>query len=217
MKSLLIELLNNCSIELGKDNFPKSIAEQAKQLDLYLKEWKKWNNKINLTAECDELSLINKHIFESLQYARAILPGGSLIDIGSGAGFPGIPIKVVCPKLSVVLIESQRKRANFLKTVINSIGLSDIECIHERLEDDSQFLGNYDYVTLRHVLEPNLSLQLGSNLLKPDGSLILQTSCDNFFRPEFLNSLCLALSDEIVFKRSGGAYSKIMVFKQKSF
>ena len=216
MKSLLIELLNNCSIELGKDNFPKSIAEQAEQLDLYLKEWKKWNNKINLTAECDELSLINKHIFDSLQYARAILPVGSLIDVGSGAGFPGIPIKVVRPKLSVVLIESQRKRSNFLKTVINSVGFAEIECIHGRLEDSLPFLGNYDYVTLRHVLEPNLSLQLGSNLLKPDGSLILQTSCDNSFKPEFLTSLCLKLADEIVFKRSGGSYSKIMVFKQKT-
>ena len=213
MKNQLIELLNNCSIELGKGVFPESIAEQ---LNLYLKEWKKWNSKINLTAECDELSLINKHIFESLQYSRAILPVGSLIDVGSGAGFPGIPIKLVRPKLRVILIESQRKRANFLKTVINSIGLSDIECIHGRLEGSSQFLGNYDYVTLRHILEPNLSLQLGSNLVKPDGSLILQTSCDNSFEPEFLNSLCLALADEIVFKRSDGSYSKIMVFKQKT-
>jgi len=213
MKNQLIELLNNCSIELGKGVFPESIAEQ---LNIYLKEWKKWNSKINLTAECDELSLINKHIFESLQYSRAILPVGSLIDVGSGAGFPGIPIKLVRPKLRVILIESQRKRANFLKTVINSIGLSDIECIHGRLEGSSQFLGNYDYVTLRHILEPNLSLQLGSNLVKPDGSLILQTSCDNSFEPEFLNSLCLALADEIVFKRSDGSYSKIMVFKQKT-
>ncbi len=213
MNNPLIELLNNCSIELGKDVFLDSIAEQ---LNLYLREWKKWNSKINLTAECDELSLINKHIFESLQYARVILPVGSLIDIGSGAGFPGIPIKVVRPKLDVVLIESQRKRANFLKAVINSIGLSEIECIHGRLEDSSGSLGTFDYVTLRHVLEPNLSLRLGANLVKPDGCLVLQTSCNNFFEPAFLNSLCLMISDEIVFKRSGSSYSKIMVFKRKT-
>jgi 16S rRNA (guanine527-N7)-methyltransferase len=213
MKNQLIELLNNCSIELGKGVFPELIGEQ---LNLYLKEWKKWNSKINLTAECDELSLINKHIFESLQYARAILNVGSLIDIGSGAGFPGIPIKVVRPKLEVVLVESQRKRANFLKTVINTIGLSEIKCIHGRLEDSSQSLGKYNYVTLRHVLEPNLSLRLGANLVKPDGSLILQTSCENSFEPDFLNSLCLLLSDEIIFKRSGRSYSKILVFKRKT-
>ena len=212
MKNQLIELLNNCSIELGKGVFPELIGEQ---LNLYLKEWKKWNSKINLTAECDELSLINKHIFESLQYARAILNVGSLIDIGSGAGFPGIPIKVVRPKLEVVLVESQRKRANFLKTVINSIGLSKIECIHGRLEDCSQLLGEYNYVTLRHVLEPNLSLRLGATLVKPGGSLILQTTCDNSFEPDFLNSLVLSLADEIVFKRSDRSFSRVLVFKRK--
>ena len=212
MKNQLIELVNNCSIELEKGVFPESIA---KQLNLYLKEWKKWNSKINLTAECNELLIINKHIFESLQYARAILTAGSLIDIGSGAGFPGIPIKVVRPNLEVVLIESQRKRANFLKTVINSIGLSKIECIHGRLEDCSQFLGEYNYVTLRHVLEPNLSLRLGATLVKPDGRLILQTSCDNSFEPDFLNTLYLSLADEIVFKRSDRSFSKVLVFKRE--
>jgi 16S rRNA (guanine527-N7)-methyltransferase len=213
MKNKLTQLLKNCPIELETDVLLESVAEQ---LVLYLNEWKKWNGKINLTAERGELSVINKHIYDSLQYARAILTTGSLIDIGSGAGFPGIPIKVVRPKLEVVLIESQRKRANFLKRAINSIGLSGIECVHGRSEDCSSFLDKYDYVTFRHVLEPRISLQLGTNFLKPDGSLALQTSCENVFELDFLNSICLSLVDEIIFKRSGSSYSKIMVFKRKN-
>ena len=89
MKNRLIELLSDGSIDLDSDTSPESAAEH---LVLYLTEWKRWNAKINLTAERDELSVINKHIYESLQYARVISPTGSLVDIGSGAGFPGIPV-----------------------------------------------------------------------------------------------------------------------------
>ena len=75
MKNHLIELLNDSSIDLDSSILPESAAEH---LILYLKEWKRWNAKINLTAECDELSVANKHIYESLQYARAISPTGSM-------------------------------------------------------------------------------------------------------------------------------------------
>ena len=112
MKNRLIELLSEGSIDLDSDTSPESAAEH---LILYLTEWKRWNAKINLTAERDELSVINKHIYESLQYARVISPTGSLVDIGSGAGFPGIPVKIIRPKLEIVLVESQRKGQIFLK------------------------------------------------------------------------------------------------------
>jgi 16S rRNA (guanine527-N7)-methyltransferase len=139
-----------------------------------------------------------------------------LVDVGSGAGFPGIPVKIILPKLEIVLIESQRKRANFLKTAIHSIGLSKIQCVHGRAEDFPAFVGKYDFVTLRHVLEPHLSLQLGASLLHPGGSLILQTSRENSFQFDFLDSLWLSPVDEIFFKRSSSSHSKIMVFKRNS-
>jgi 16S rRNA (guanine527-N7)-methyltransferase len=181
-----------------------------------LMEWKRWNTKINLTAEQDELSVINKHIYESLQYARAISPTGSLVDIGSGAGFPGIPVKIIRPQLEVVLVESQRKKANFLKAAIRSIKLLKIQCVHGRVTDFPELIGKYDFVTLRHVLAPHLSLQLGADLLSPGGSLILQTSCDESFQFNFLESLRLSLVNEIFFEGSGSAHSQIMVFKRNS-
>ena len=213
MKSHLITLLNDGLSGLDSSVLPESVVEH---LILYLTEWKRWNKKINLTAESDALFVINKHIYESLQYTLAISPTGSLADIGSGAGFPGIPIKIILPKLEITLIESQRKRANFLKTAIHSIGLSKIQCVHGRAEDFPAFVGKYDFVTLRHVLEPHLSLQLGASLLHPGGSLILQTSRENSFQFDFLDSLGLSPVDEIFFKRSSSSHSKIMVFKRNS-
>ena len=210
MKNRLIKLLEDDFTDINLDSLPKI----ADQLVLFLNEWKRWSLKINLTAETDELSVINKHIYESLQYTRAILPYGSLVDIGSGSGFPAIPIKVMFPKLDVILLESQRKRANFLKAAIRSMGLSAIQCVHGRVEDFPEFLGKYDFVTLRHVLEPNLSLELGSGLLNEDGSLLLQTSFDKTFQVDFLATLCLHLVQEIFIKKLSSSHSKIMVFKR---
>ena len=210
MKNRLIKLLEDDFTDVNSDSLP-GIADC---LVLFLNEWKRWSLKINLTAETDELSVINKHIYESLQYTRAISPSGSLIDIGSGSGFPAIPIKVLFPKLDVILIESQRKRANFLKAAIRSMGLSAIQCVHGRIEDFPEFLGRYDFVTLRHVLEPNLSLELGSGLLNEGGSLLLQTSFDKTFQVDFLATLCLYLAQEIFIKKFSSSHSKIMVFKR---
>ena len=210
MKNRLIKLLEDDFVDVN----PDSLSGIADHLTLFLNEWKRWSPKINLTAETDELSVINKHIYESLQYTRAISPYGSLIDIGSGSGFPAIPIKVLFPKLDVILIESQRKRANFLKAAIRSMGLSAIQCIHGRIEDFPEFLGKYDFVTLRHVLEPNLSLELGSGLLNEGGSLLLQTSFDKTFQVDFLATLCLYLVQEIFIKKLSSSHSKIMVFKR---
>jgi 16S rRNA (guanine(527)-N(7))-methyltransferase RsmG len=139
-----------------------------------------------------------------------------LLDIGSGAGFPGIPVKIIRPKLEIVLVESQRKRANFLKAAIRSIKLSTIQCVHGRVTDFPELIGKYDFVTLRHVLEPHLSLQLGAGLLSPGGSLILQTSFSRSFQLDFLDSLRLSPGNEIFFERSGSSHSKIMFFKRNS-
>ena len=211
MKDRLIELLQDDSLTLGLDVLPETAAAQ---LMLYLTEWKKWNAKINLTADTDELSVINIHIHESLQYARAISPIGSLADLGSGAGFPGIPVKVVFPTLDMVLVESQRKRVNYLKTVIRSMGLEKIKCVHGRVEDFPNLTGSYDFVVLRHVLEPSLSLRLGADLLNSRGRLILQTSLNTSLCSDFASPNRLSLVDEIFFKRSSSKHSKLMVFER---
>ena len=213
MKNRLIELLNDDSLVFGAGVLPETAANQLMR---YLTEWKRWNAKINLTANTDERSVVNKHIHESLQYTRAISSLGNLADIGSGAGFPGIPVKVLLPDLDIVLIESQRKRVSFLKTVIRSMGLEKIKCVHGVVEDFPDFLGSYDFVVLRHVIQPSLSLSLGAGLLNARGRLILQAGLDVSLHLDFINSLCLSLTKEIFVERSSGSPSKLMVFERNS-
>ena len=213
MKHRLIELLQDDLLVLGSEVLPEMAAAQLMR---YLAVWKQWNAKINLTADTDERSVVEKHIYESLQYSRAISPFGKMADIGSGAGFPGIPVKVIFPELEIVLIESQRKRVNFLKTVIRSLELKKITCVHGRAESFPELLGLYDFVVLRHVLQTAPSLRLGASLLNKGGRLILQAGLDISFNSGFTNSVGLTLVNEIFVKRFSGSPSNLMVFEHIS-
>ena len=93
------------------------------RIEQYLQLLLKWNQKINLTAEKDPAEILKKHVFDSLQYVRAIEPGFRMMDIGSGAGFPGILLKIIFPQLQLVLLESQRKRCSFLVTVVRDLAI----------------------------------------------------------------------------------------------
>ena len=94
------------------------------------------------------------------------------------------------------------------------MGLEKINCVHGRVEDFSDFLNFYDFVVLRHVLQPTRSLSLGAGLAKTKGRLILQTGLDLEFHKDFTNSLNLSLVNEIFVQRSSGSPSKLMVFER---
>ena len=95
------------------------------------------NKVMNLTAITDEEEVIEKHFIDSLTCRRVMDMGSvkSLIDIGTGAGFPGIPLKIIYPEISVVLLDSLNKRVKFLNEVIDELGLSRVEAVHGRAED----------------------------------------------------------------------------------
>ncbi len=103
--------------------------------DLYLRELLKWNQKINLTAVRTEKEVVLKHFLDSISTIPYLPESGSLLDIGSGAGFPGIPLKIVKPGLRVTLIDSVRKKVDFQRHMIRTLGLKEIEAIHARVQD----------------------------------------------------------------------------------
>lgn len=123
-----------------------------RQFESYLALLLKWNARLNLTAIRDPATILNRHFVESIQCAQALadLPAGStLLDFGSGAGLPGVPIAICRPDIHVTLAESQGKKAAFLKEVVRTLSLN-IEVIDGRVEEmpsDRQF----DIVTLRAV------------------------------------------------------------------
>ena len=105
------------------------------RIEQYLQLLLKWNQKINLTAEKDPEEILKKHVFDSLQYARAIEPGFRMMDIGSGAGFPGILLKIIFPQLQLVLLESQRKRCSFLETVVRDLEMEQVKVFNARVRE----------------------------------------------------------------------------------
>jgi 16S rRNA (guanine527-N7)-methyltransferase len=147
----------------------------ANQIGLYLEELEKWNQKFNLTAQHDALSILDKHVFDSLQYAKAMESFSKTMDIGSGAGFPGIPLKAIFPDMPLVLVESQKKRVNFLRAVIRKLRFEHIEILHSRAEDvSSQHYNRYSNVVFKAVGPLKECLKWGQPFLNMQGRLIIK-------------------------------------------
>ena len=134
--------------------------EQAAQIQQYMKMLLAWNDKINLTAIRDPLEILYRHFCESM-YAVAAVPikNGRLADIGSGGGFPGLPIQILVPELEVFLVESNVKKATFLAEVIREVGLSRARVIVSRYEELGEELTPLDFVCSRAVGEFDPFLQ----------------------------------------------------------
>ena len=120
-------------------------AEQCAQFARYYELLVDWNSRINLTAITEPQAVVEKHFLDSLLLLDDVTfgDGDTLIDVGTGAGFPGIPLAIVCPNLKVTLLDSLRKRVTFLETVAAELGLSNVTAAHERARwRDCRFCAN---------------------------------------------------------------------------
>jgi len=154
--------------------------ELAVRLSIYLDLLLRWNARINLTAIRDPEQIVTRHFGESLFAARVLCDTGAfkagaggaptLSDIGSGAGFPGIPIKLLTPEVHVTLIESQHKKATFLREVIRTLDLKGIDVFSDRAETWNH---TAQAVTLRAVEKFEQTLPLAATLVAPGGTLCL--------------------------------------------
>jgi 16S rRNA (guanine527-N7)-methyltransferase len=153
-------------------------SEQISQLIAYLELLLRWNKKINLTAIRDPEECITRHFGETLYAGHWIMLNGRLLDVGSGAGFPGLSLKIVFPDLSVTLLEPVAKKRGFLKEVARVCGMNFVEVRGERLEDfaRSKSLPAYDAVTARAVGHLEQLIPLASRCLKPGGKILLWLS-----------------------------------------
>lgn len=140
-----------------------------------------WNKKTNLTAITDPAEIAEKHIIDSLIPLKFIPENASILDIGTGGGFPGIPLKILLPELNVTLIDSSRKKINFLKYVIRVLNLQNISAHQYRVEElanHTDFAGQFDVVISRAFTSLKKFLILAAPLIKPDGVIIAMKGKD---------------------------------------
>lgn len=165
-KELLQSLLAGIDIHLT--------SQQAELFETYCLELLEWNKKFNLTAIEEEEEIIIKHFYDSLlgMKIKGWKGNGMLLDMGSGAGFPGIPLKIVNPWLDITLVDSLKKRVGFLEHIIQILGLDHSRAIHGRGEDigqDDKHREKYDVVVSRAVAKMPVLAEYCLPLVKPGG------------------------------------------------
>jgi len=162
--------LNRLLVQAG---LPTLSQELSNCFETYLGLILRWNARINLTAIRDEAGILSRHFVESTACAHAIPPGtGTLLDFGSGAGFPGIPIALWRPEICVTLAESQAKKAAFLREVVRTLGLA-VSVYDSRAEN---LTSAFDCVVLRAVDQMEKAVSVAAGLVCPGGWLVLLTT-----------------------------------------
>lgn len=161
----------------------------AKQLDIHLSETQveqfmqyktllqEWNEKMNLTAITEDREVITKHFLDCMTINKALPMNEqkTVIDIGTGAGFPGLVIKIAFPHLKVTLVDALKKRLTFLETVIKELGLTNIECVHSRAEDlgkNKEYREGFDICASRAVANLAVLSEYTLPFVKVEGYLI---------------------------------------------
>lgn len=156
--------------ELFKKHNINLSNEQFQMLETYADLLIEWNQKFNLTAITDKDDIYLKHFLDCLLLANKLQDNTSLIDVGTGAGFPGIIIKIYKPNINIVLLEPNNKKVLFLNEVINKLNLNDISVSNQRSEDYCRLhYQQFDYVTARAVASLNILCELCLPLIKING------------------------------------------------
>lgn len=171
VKKEFFEKMNN----LANDINVEITDSQIEKFYIYMYRILEWNKKINLTAIEDEDEIILKHFIDSLTIQKYIKDCKNMIDIGTGAGFPGIPIAIVNDQINITLLDSLNKRINFLNDVIQELKLDNVVAIHGRAEDIAKletYREKYDVVTSRAVAQLNILLEYMLPFNKLNGKTI---------------------------------------------
>lgn len=178
---------------MEKEKFYIKMKEKAKELhiDLSVEQMDKfyrymdllieWNQKMNLTAITEPEEIIVKHFIDSLTILKYIKENEKIVDMGTGAGFPGIPLSIICEKNKVVLVDSLNKRLVFLQEVIKQLDLKNVETIHARAEDFGQnktYREQFDIATSRAVANLTTLSEYLLPLVKVGGKCICMKASD---------------------------------------
>jgi 16S rRNA (guanine527-N7)-methyltransferase len=167
-KVRLGDLLRQASHEVGV-----SLRDSQLELfELYLQELLEWNKTFNLTGIRDPEDIVIKHFVDSLTPLPYLEPYGRLLDIGPGAGFPSIPLKIAASELQVQLVEANRKKISFLKHIIRTLKLESVTVIHSRVEDVEVLEESFNTIISRAFTRLEPLLKLVAPLMEPGNTLV---------------------------------------------
>lgn len=170
-----LELLRSCASAFALELSTKELG----LFDHFAEELKKWNRKINLTAIKDDQEIVIKHFVDSLSLLGCLKKTGKLLDIGSGGGFPAIPLKILLPKLPVVSVDAVEKKILFQRHAARVLQLQKFTALHARVEDLARSdADQFDTVVSRAFADLSLFINLALPLLKPTGQIIAMKGRD---------------------------------------
>ncbi len=156
--------------------------EHLRAFDIYRQELLTWNERFNLTAITDDEGIQVRHFLDALSCLRALQTdetwqGKSVIDVGTGAGFPGLPLKVLCPEMCLTLLEATAKKTRFLEHIVARLGLQNVTVLHDRAEtlgQSSQHRQRYDWALARAVADMPILAEYLLPLVKVGGHALAQ-------------------------------------------
>ena len=139
------------------------------------------NKVMNLTAITEPADVATLHFLDSVAMLKEVdLAGKTMVDVGTGAGFPGVPLRIVCPAVRMTLLDSLNKRIDFLKEVCGELGYADVDCVHGRAEEfAAKHRESFDFATSRAVANFQLLTELCLPLVKVGGTFIAMKSVDS--------------------------------------
>jgi len=176
-KEEFFEKMQDKSIDLGV----RFLVEQLEQFFDYMNLLIEWNEKMNLTAITDPEEIILKHFIDSITILKEIKDYSKVVDVGTGAGFPGIPLSIMNPTLKITLVDSLNKRLIFLQEVVNRLKLKNIEIVHARAEEFGQnkkYRESFDIATSRAVANLSTLSEYLIPLVKVGGKVISMKASD---------------------------------------
>jgi len=150
-------------------------VEQLEQFFEYMNLLIEWNEKMNLTAITEPEEIILKHFIDSITILNKLEDNAKIVDVGTGAGFPGIPLSIMNPTLKITLVDSLNKRLIFLQEVVNKLNLKNIEIVHARAEEFGQnkkYRESFDFATSRAVANLSTLSEYLIPLVKVNGKVI---------------------------------------------
>ena len=173
--TIIEEPIPELSPEVLKASMPELTGEQTEAFIKYYKMLVMWNRRLNLTRITDPVEVAEKHFADSVLGSPLIPEGARVVDVGTGAGFPGIPLKIVRPDITLVMVDSLGKRVNFLNELVKELGI-EAEAIHARAEDaarDGRLRAGFDIALSRAVAPMNVLTELTVPFVKVGGASLM--------------------------------------------